>query len=106
MKYPFVPGWEGSGTVVGIAPGSGMLNKFLLGRNVAFVKQAEIGAYRVGGAYSDYFVTDFRSVIPLSEDFSFDQGASFFVNPLTAVCMVDRVKELGSKACIVTAAAS
>jgi len=61
---------------------------------------------KFGGAMADYIVTDNRSVIPLTDDFSFDQASSFFVNPLTAICMVDRCKQLGAKACIVTAAAS
>jgi len=33
----------------------------------------------------------------LPDDCSFEQGASWFVNPLTAVCMVDRVIELQAK---------
>ena len=36
MKYPFTPGWEGSGTVEAVGPG--MLNKFLLGKRVSFMK--------------------------------------------------------------------
>merc|ERR1719183_223990 len=55
---------------------------------------------------ADYIVTDSRSVIPIADEFTFEQSASFFVNPLTAVCMVERCKDLGAKACIVTAAAS
>jgi len=55
---------------------------------------------------AEYAVTDNKSIIPLSDDFSFEQAASFFVNPLTAICMVERCVELGSKATIVTAAAS
>lgn len=55
---------------------------------------------------AEFVVTDSRSLIPLADEFSFEQSASFFVNPLTAVCMVERCKELGTKACIVTAAAS
>jgi NADPH:quinone reductase-like Zn-dependent oxidoreductase len=83
-----------------------MIAKFLVGKRVGFIKQPEIGSYKVGGAYADYMVTDYKSCIPIPEDFNFDQSASFFVNPLTAVCMVERVKTLKSKCCIVTAAAS
>ena len=60
----------------------------------------------VGGAMADYVVTTNQSIIPISDDFTFEQASSFFVNPLTAICMVERCKELSSKACIVTAAAS
>ena len=104
LVHPFTPGWEGSGTVVAVGPG--LLNKWLLGKRVAFMKQGELGIYRVGGAMAEYAVTENKAVIPLSDDFSFEQAASFFVNPLTAICMVDRCVELGSKSTIVTAAAS
>ena len=55
---------------------------------------------------ADYIVTDNKSIIPLNDEFTFEQASSFFVNPLTAIAMVERCKELGSKATIVTAAAS
>ena len=106
LNYPYTPGWEGSGTVVAAGPGAGMLGRMLVGKRVAFVKQPEIGVYKYGAGMADYTVTDNRSVIPMSDEFTFEQAATFFVNPLTAVCMVDRVIELKPKACIVTAAAS
>lgn len=105
LKYPYTPGWEGSGTVVAAGSG-GLLSKYFVGKRVAFMKQTELGTYRIGGAMAEYVVTDSRSLIPLADEFTFEQSASFFVNPLTAVCMVERCKELGTKACIVTAAAS
>lgn len=55
---------------------------------------------------AEYIVTDVKSIIPIGDDISFEQAASLFVNPLTAIGMVDRAKELGAKAIIVTAAAS
>ena len=55
---------------------------------------------------AEYIVTDVRSLIPIGDDITFEQASSGFVNPLTALGMVDRLKELGSKATIVTAAAS
>jgi len=42
----------------------------------------------------------------LNESISLEQGATLFVNPLTAVGMVERAKQLKAKAVIVTAAAS
>ena len=55
---------------------------------------------------AEYIVTDVRGLIPIADDVSFEQASSLFVNPLTALGMVDRLKELGSKCTIVTAAAS
>jgi len=37
VKYPFTPGWEGSGTV--IKAGAGMLAEWFVGKRVAFNKQ-------------------------------------------------------------------
>ena len=106
IRYPYSPGWEGSGTVVAVADGSGMLARALSGQRVAFSKMQEVGSFLIGGAMADYIIADPNHVIPLSGEYSFEEGATFFVNPLTALCMVERVKNLGSKVCIVTAAAS
>ena len=106
IKYPYTPGWEGSGTVVAVADGSGMIARALQGWRVAFNKIQELGSFLIGGALAEYIIVDPNSIIPLSDEYSFEEGATFFVNPLTALCMVERVKALGSKVCIVTAAAS
>lgn len=104
-KYPFTPGWEGSGTVV--SGGEGQLSKFLLGKKVAFMRQSEMSPImKSGGAMAEYCITGNRQVVPLPDELSFEEGASLFVNPLTAICMVDRCAELKSKATIVTAGAS
>lgn len=55
---------------------------------------------------AEYCVTDVRSVIPLNDQITLEQGAALFVNPLTALGMVDRIKELRVKSVIITAAAS
>lgn len=104
LNYPFTPGWEGSGTVIKAGPG--MLAQWMVGKRVAFNKQWEIGSFKWGGSMAEYIVTDVKSIIPIGDDISFEQAASLFVNPLTAIGMVDRAKELGAKAIIVTAAAS
>lgn len=104
LDYPFTPGWEGSGTVVKAGPG--MLAQWLVGKRVAFNKQFELGAYKWGGSFAEYIVTDVRSIIPIGDDITMEQAAALFVNPLTALRLVDRTKELRAKAVIVTAAAS
>jgi len=104
IKYPFTPGWEGSGTVVEVGPG--LLSSYFNGKRVAFNKQFELGTYQIGGAFAEYCITDVRSCIPLNDAISLEQGAALFVNPLTAVGMVDRAKQLRAKSVIITAAAS
>lgn len=83
-----------------------MLGKYLVGKRVAFMKIFELGSFKYGGTYADYCLTDIKSVIPLPDEMSFEQAACNFVNPLTAVAMIDRAKELKAKAIIITAAAS
>lgn len=104
LNYPYTPGWEGSGTVV--EAGEGSAAQAFIGKRVAFMKASEVGTYKLGGAFADYCVSDVNLCFPISDDLSFEDTASFIVNPLTAVCMVDRIKQLKSKCVIITAAAS
>lgn len=60
----------------------------------------------VGGVYSDYAISDVMGVVPLPEHISNEEGASFFVNPMTAIGMVRRSKELGATSIIMTAGCS
>ena len=90
LKYPYTPGWEGSGEVVKAGPG--LFASWLVGKRVAFNKQFEIQNYKWGGAMAEYIVTDVKSCIPLADSIDSEQGAMCFVNPLTALGMVDRLK--------------
>ena len=106
LNGPYTPGWEGSGVVEAV--GSKLQELGLVGKRVAFMKQGEMLSYKIGGAMADYCVTSIGCVIPIPDEpgLTFEKAASFFVNPLSAVCMVERVVELGASACIVTAASS
>lgn len=86
-------GNEGAGTVV--AAGSGA--ESLLGRRVALFG---------GATYADYRLTSVDSVVVLPEGLSAAEGASFFVNPLTALGFVETARRDGHKAIVHTAAAS
>ena len=55
---------------------------------------------------AEYVVSDMKNIIPLRDETTLEQGVALFVNPLTALCMIHRVKALGSKCVIITAAAS
>lgn len=106
-EYPFTPGWEGAGVVLKAGSDDPALNS-LVGKRVAFVKgkDPEPGVMTVGGAYAEYIATNFTSCVPLPEHISNEEGCAFYVNPLTAMGMVNRAKELGAKAIILTAAAA
>ena len=69
-KFPFTPGWEGSGTVEAVGPG--MLGKFLVGKRVGFIRASEVRVFKIGGGMAEYIVTESRNVIPLSDEISFE----------------------------------
>ena len=88
-------GNEGAGTVV--KAGSAPPAQALLGRKVAVI----------GGAmYAQYRCIAARDCLLLPADASAADGASCFVNPLTALGMVETMKREGHTALVHTAAAS
>jgi NADPH:quinone reductase-like Zn-dependent oxidoreductase len=98
-KYPFIPGVEGSGTVV--ANGSGMMARMLLGKRVACTVLAGHG-----GTWAQYMVTSAQQCIPLERGVDLDKAAMLVVNPLTALAMIEMAKDGGHRAIVNTVAAS
>jgi len=104
-EYPFAPGGEGSGTV--IASGGGMQAWWLKGKRVGFIRMAEKGGkFSLNGSFCEYVITNAWQCVTLNKDASWEHGACSFVNPLTAIGMLDKCKQYGAKAIIQTAAAS
>ncbi len=88
-------GNEGAGTVV--AAGDSPAAQALVGRTVA----------TFGGAmYSQYRCVKAAQCLPLPADCTATDGASCFVNPLTALGMVETMRREGHSALVHTAAAS
>ena len=88
-------GNEGAGVV--IKTGSSDAAKALMGKTVAMI----------GGAmYAQYRTMRARDVLPLPDGITPAEGASCFVNPLTALGMTETMKREGHKALVHTAAAS
>lgn len=105
FQYPFVPGWEGSGTVV--QNGGGLPGWRVMGKRVAFSKQGEKpGQFTIGGGYQQYCITDAFQCIPIPDSLSWEQGSMHCVNPMSALAMVENAQEYGTPALIQTAAAS
>jgi len=90
---PMTVGYEGCGTV--IAQGGGFDQ--LVGKRVAILTL---------GSWAEYCLADGKYCLPLSDDVSWEDGASVFINPMTAVGMVTLAKDRGQNAIIFTAAAS
>jgi NADPH:quinone reductase-like Zn-dependent oxidoreductase len=87
-------GNEGAGTVV--AAGEGAPQE-MIGKRVAAAG---------GDMYAEYRCVPMQLVMPLPEGASAREGASSFVNPMTALSMTEVMKRDGSPALVHTAAAS
>ncbi|MCB0871068.1 MAG: hypothetical protein KDB52_09565, partial [Solirubrobacterales bacterium] len=93
LDRPLPVGNEGAGTVVAAGPDA----RELVGATVSLV----------GGAmWSDYRLVDAAAVIPLPDDATPADGAALFVNPMTALSMVETMWAEGHSALVHTAAAS
>ena len=88
-------GNEGAGTV--IKAGSSEAAQALKGKTVSMVG---------GGMYTQYRLLKATDCQPLPAGTSAAEGASWFVNPLTALGMTETMKREGHKALVHTAAAS
>lgn len=95
VGQPMPVGNEGAGTVV--ATGDAPEAQALLGRKVACVP---------GGMYAQYRIVDARACFLLPDGITAEQGASAFVNPMTALGFVETMRAEGHKALVHTAAAS
>ncbi len=88
-------GNEGAGIVV--AAGAGKSAQALVGKTVGII----------GGAmYSQYRCVPANQALPLPDGTTPAEGASWFVNPLTSLGMVETMRLEGHKALVHTAAAS
>lgn len=88
-------GNEGAGTVV--AAGDGDIAQNLMGKVVAVMG---------GGMYGQYRCVEAATCLPLLPGDTAKDGASSFVNPLTALSMVETMRMEGHTALVHTAAAS
>jgi NADPH2:quinone reductase len=88
-------GNEGAGTVV--AAGSSSTAQALLGKTVAMAG---------GSMYAQYRAVDVSACLVLPEGTTAREGASSFVNPLTALGMVEAMRREGRPGLVHTAAAS
>ncbi|WP_133365593.1 zinc-binding dehydrogenase [Qipengyuania sediminis] len=87
-------GNEGAGTVV--AAGEGEAAQALMGQRVACVP---------GNAFSEYAIAEAAMCLPLG-DYTSEQGASSFVNPMTALGFAETARMEGQRAIVHSAAAS
>jgi NADPH2:quinone reductase len=79
---PATPGFEGVGVVEG--SGGGLRGRLMMNRRVVVLN-------RRGGNWAEYAVVPSSEVVPVSNDLTIDQAATFFVNPATAWVMTREV---------------
>jgi NADPH:quinone reductase len=95
IDKPLPVGNEGAGTV--IAAGQSPTAQALLGKTVGIAG---------GGMYAQYRVIDAAACLVLPEGTTAKDGASSFVNPLTALGMLETMRREGHSGLVHTAAAS
>ena len=95
----YIPGLEGSGTVV--AAGKGILPSLMKGRRVACTAE-----YPASGTWAEYMLTKAGKCFPLNKNIDAEQGSMMMVNPLTAIGFMEIVRDNRHKALINNAAAS
>jgi NADPH:quinone reductase-like Zn-dependent oxidoreductase len=95
-RLPATPGFEGVGIVE--ATGGGVLGWLRKGKRVAVIND------RIGN-WGEYTVTKARQVIPVPDDISDEQAATFFVNPATALVMTQDVLRVPPGAWLLQSAA-
>jgi NADPH:quinone reductase-like Zn-dependent oxidoreductase len=93
---PATPGFEGVGIVE--ATGGGLLGWLRKGKRVAVINDHI-------GNWAEYTVTSARQVVPVPDDMSDEQAASFFVNPATAIAMTQHVLKVPRGAWLLQSAA-
>lgn len=81
-RLPATPGFEGVGIVE--ATGGGLLAWLRKGKRVAVLNAP-------GGNWRQWVTLPARQVVPVPDDLSDEQAASFFVNPATALVMTRHV---------------
>lgn len=85
---PATPGFEGMGVIDAVGPGFlAKLRGLKRGRRVAVL-------HGEGGSWAQEVVLSARNVVPIPDALPDDQAAAFFVNPATAIVMVNKVLQV------------
>jgi len=93
---PATPGFEGVGVVE--AAGEGLLGKLRVGRRVAVLNGK-------GGNWQEYVTVPAKQVVPVPRQVADEQAATFFVNPASAMAMVQYVLKVPRGAWLLQTAA-
>ncbi|HCD02605.1 MAG TPA: zinc-binding dehydrogenase, partial [Planctomycetaceae bacterium] len=84
-SLPFTPGYEGVGVVE--ESGGGLLGALRRNKRVVVLNS-------ITGNWAEQAVAPARQVVPVPDSLSVQQAATFFINPVTAYVMVQRVLQI------------
>jgi len=84
-SLPFTPGYEGVGVVE--ESGGGLLGALRRNKRVVVLNS-------ITGNWAEQAVVPARQVVPVPTSLSVQQAATFFINPVTAYVMVQRVLQI------------
>ena len=78
-----------------------------MGKRVAFTRLVDPNTNEMihGGCYQQYVIANVMQCIPIPDTISMPAGSMHFVNPITAIGLVERIQTLGARAAVQTAAA-
>jgi NADPH2:quinone reductase len=94
-QVPFTPGLEGAGVVESV------------GEGVRSVKPSDRVAFTgLPGAYAEAMIADAERLIPLPEEFTFEEGAAFPLQGMTAHYLIHEFRQLGPGSLVLIHAAA
>lgn len=96
-KLPATPGFEGVGVVEKAGPG--LLGRYVLGKRVCVINHA-------GGNWAEYAVIPAKQARPVPKGLPDEQVATFFVNPITVLALVQHVLAMPRGAWLLQSAAN
>ena len=77
-----------------------------MGKRVACIRSVLNNEEMIsGGCFQQYVVADAITCLPLPDDVDIDKGSMHFVNPLTAIGLVERIQQYKGQAAVQTCAA-
>ncbi len=95
--FPIIPGFEGSGEIVEVAPG---LPTNLIGHRAGVTAPIGRKNSTYNGLWAEYHYTTLRSLLVYNKSIDYEKIAFSYVNPLTAIGFVDTVKKSGGNSLI------
>ena len=96
-QLPATPGFEGVGIVE--ENGGGLLGRLLKGKRVAVLN-------RERGNWGEWTTIPAKQAIPIPQQLSDEQGATFFINPATATILTQHVLKIPKGAWLLQSAAA